>query len=357
MGSIIPAVGTYTPARVLTNHDFEKILAASGQETSDEWIFSRTGMKKRHVAETHETVGSMAYEAAKEALNRAENISPIEHILIATNTHHQPFPNSAGYVQARLRETHPDLINSNAAGSDTYSGCTGVNMALMYADSFVKSGQFRTVLVVGVDKLSDVTDYSDRSNCILFGDGASAYVVTENIFGNGGFSGHMARGDGTGREFIYCAENYEKVSLEEALLAIAENRPAVKSRGRKLHMDGKKVFEYVVSEWKSLIEGFKDNRQLNPEGIEFGDVSAINPHLANLRMFERIEKKYPGFLEKCALATEEDREYFCNTSTASQGRRFRTFLRESPGGDYLLAFGYGSGLHACGNLYRKPALI
>ena len=246
------------------------------------------------------------------------------------------------------------MIDPIASGSDPYAGCTGINMALMYADALVKSGQFKTVLVAGVEKLSDVTDYSDRSNCILFGDGASVYIITENPFGNGGFHAHMARGDGCSRDLIYCAENDEKVTLEEALSAVAESRPAVKSRGRKLHMDGGKVFKYVVSEWNLLIEGFEKNKKINPLGIDFEDISAISPHLANLRIFEAIEKKHTGFLEKCALATEDDREYFCNTSTASQGRRVRRFLEESKEGDYLLAFGYGSGVHACANLYQKP---
>lgn len=354
VGSVIERVGIYTPSRVLTNSDFEKILAASGQQTSDEWITTRTGMKIRHVAEPHETVGSMAYEAVVDALNGANGISPIEHILVATNTHHRPFPNAAGEVQVRLRESHPHLSEVHAAGSDSYSGCTGVNMALMYADSLVNSEHFGTVLVVGVDKLSDVTDYGDRSNCILFGDGASAYIVTKNRFGNGGFRGHIARGDAKSREVIYCEEGAEKVTLEEALMAVAQRRATVKSRGRKLHMDGKEVFKYVVEEWRNLISGFNRNSRLNPDYIDFSMVSAISPHLANLRMFETIEKKHPGFLERCALATEEDRAYFCNTSTASQGRRVKRFLEESREGDYLLAFGYGSGLHACANLYQKP---
>ncbi len=353
-GSVIEAVGIYTPSRILTNSDFERILAASGQQTSDEWITTRTGIRTRHVAEPHENVGSMAYEATKNALEESRGISPIEHILIATNTHHRPFPNAVGEVQTRLRESHPNLIDIHASGSDSYSGCTGVNMALMYADALVSSGQFGKVLVVGVDKLSDVTDYSDRSNCILFGDGASAYLITQNKFGNGGFRGHMPRGNGNLREVIYCEENAEKVTLVEALSAVSENRVAVKSKGRKLHMDGKEVFKYVVAEWKNLIEGFKENRKLNPDVIEFSGLDGISPHLANLRMFENIEKKYPGFLEKCALATEEDRAYFCNTSTASQGRRVKKFLQESQEGNYLLAFGYGSGVHACANLYQRP---
>lgn len=356
MGSIISSVGTYTPSRALTNSDFEKILAASGQTTSDEWITQRTGIQTRHVAESHETVGSMAAEAARDALSRIKGVSSIEHILVATNTHHRPFPNAAGEIQFRLRKSNPDLIDSNASGSDSYAGCTGINMALMYADCLVKSGQFRTVLVTGVDKLSDVTDYSDRSNCILFGDGASAYVLTENPSERGGFQGHMVRGDGSARDLIYCEEYDDKVNLHEALQAVAEGRSVVKSKGRKLHMDGRGVFEYVVSEWKKLIKSFKENKQLNPSGISFDEISAIGPHLANLRIFENIDKKNPGFLERCALATDEDRTHFCNTSTASQGRRVKMFLDKSLPGDYLLQFGYGSGAHSCANLYQKPLL-
>ncbi len=354
MGSIISSVGTYTPSRALNNSDFEKILAASGQKTSDEWITQRTGIQTRHVAEIHETVGSMAVEAALDAFQRTSNLSPIEHVIVATNTHHRPFPNAAGEIQARLRESHPNLINYNSSGSDSYAGCTGINMALMYADALVKSGQFKTVLVAGVDKLSDVTDYSDRSSCVLFGDGASAYIVTKNLSEIGGFQGHMARGDGSGRDLIYCGEDEDKVTLYEALQAAEEGRPAVKSKGRKLYMDGDKVFQYVVLEWRQLIREFKENKKLNPLEIDFDEINAISPHLANLRIFENIEKKVPGFLERCALASDEDKAHFCNTSTASQGRRDKRFLEESAPGDYLIKFGYGSGLQSCANLYRRP---
>lgn len=354
MGSIIRSVGTYIPSKVLDNSDFERILALSGQKTSNEWITKRTGIQTRHVAEDNETVGNMAYEASLDALSRVNEISPIEHIIVATNTHHRPFPNVAGEIQDRLRKIKPDFIESHASGSDSYAGCTGINLALMYADSFINSRLFRTVLVVGVDKLSDVTDYSERSNCILFGDGASAYILSQNNLGNGGFRGHMARGNGSARDLIYCGENDDKVTLHEALKAVAENRTPVKSKGRVLHMDGQKVFEYVISEWKSLIEGFDKNEQLNPSGISFDEISAISPHLANLRIFEYIDRKNSGFLGKCALATEEDRVHFCNTSTASQGRRVKRFLDESMPGDYLLQFGYGSGVHSCANLYQRP---
>ena len=119
-------------------------------------------------------------------------------------------------------------------------------------------------------------------------------------------------------------------------------------------MDGKEVFKYVAFEWKNLIEGFKDNKKLNPDRIEFDEIFAISPHLANLRMFENIDKKYPGFLERCALASEQDAADFCNTSTASQGRRVKRFLERAQERDYMLCFGYGSGLHACANLYQKP---
>ena len=134
MGSIIASVGTYTPSRVLTNLDFERILALSGQTTTDEWITRRTGIQTRHVAESHETVGSMAYEASLHAIKRlTKEISPIEHIIVATNTHHRPFPNAAGEIQYRLRNSNSNFIDAHASGSDPYAGCTGINIAFMYS--------------------------------------------------------------------------------------------------------------------------------------------------------------------------------------------------------------------------------
>lgn len=356
MRSRIESVGIYTPQRELTNPDLVRILAASGQETTDEWIVQRTGMTKRRIAEEHETVGTMAVEAARDALERLDrDVPPIEHVIVATNTAKRMFPNISSLVQAELIQSHPKMIDHAAAGSDPHAGCGGINISLMYGDGLISSGFYKTVLVIGAEKLSDVTDYSDRGTCVLFGDGASAYVLTRHD-GDGGFIGHEARGNGADRELISCEEDREKVTFFEALNAVAEGRAPNRTRGRVLRMNGKAVYKYVEREWEQLLDGLPCNRKLDPDGlgITFDRLVAISPHLSNLRMFFGLDEKYPGFLRKCGLNGSGENDNFYNNSTASQGRRVRGFSETARPGDYLLSDGYGAGLFSCANLYEMP---
>ncbi len=355
MGSIIQSVGLYSPPRVLTNSDLEKILALSGQETSDQWIVQRTGIHKRNVAGVDETVGSMAVKVTQDALSRSDlDIPPIEHVIFATNTNDQPFPNVAGYVCAEVHGSNPSKILEGASGIDLYGGCGGINFALMNADSLIRSGQFETVLVIGAEKLSGVTDYSDRQTCILFGDGASAYLLTRNPQDlEFGFMGHFPMGDGTKRGLIECVSS-EKVTLDDALSALERNASPIRTSGKVLKMDGRRVFTYVTGIWKDLLNGLEVNSKLNPKGLKFDDLFGIAGYLANLRCFENIDREFPKFLKKCGLTDPLDiKNFFFNTSTASQGRRVRQLLDAAPQGDYILMFGYGAGLEACANLYRK----
>ncbi|MBU0466459.1 MAG: hypothetical protein KKF39_02155 [Nanoarchaeota archaeon] len=354
MGSRIRSVGIYFPKRELGNFELERILAASGQETSNEWMIQRTGITKRRIARKDETPGTMAVQAARDALERLKrDIPPIGHIVVASNSAERMFPNIAGLVQDELIKSHSGMIDHNAAGSDPHAGCGGINIAVMYADALVSSGFYETVLAIGTEKLSAITDYSDRGTCVLFGDGAIAYAVTRNK-GRGGFVGHEARGKGVDREVISCEENMEKVTFEEAVRAVEEVRAPVKTRGRVLLMDGRAVYKYVEKEWLQLIKGFKDNRKLNPNGIAFSELAFISPHLANLRMLTALERGNPGFLRKCGLSSDGENEYFFNNSTASQGRRDRQFLKNARPGDHLLKFGYGAELCSCANLYQMP---
>jgi 3-oxoacyl-[acyl-carrier-protein] synthase-3 len=231
MGARIDSVGIYMPERRLSNHELVDILAASGEETSDDWIVKRTGMRERRIAVGDEGVESMALEAARDALDRLKReIPPIEHIVIATNSAERMFPNIAGFVQSGLKESHSDMIEERAAGFDLYGGCEGIGFAFIQADAMVQSGFYDTVLVIGSEKLSAITDYSDRGSCVLFGDGAAAYLISKNL-GGGGFRGHEARGFGELREALSCENDQEKVDFEEAVLAVREGRAPVKRGG------------------------------------------------------------------------------------------------------------------------------
>ncbi|MEK6792794.1 MAG: hypothetical protein AABX96_02540 [Nanoarchaeota archaeon] len=354
MGSVIQSVGTYFPSGILTNQDLEKILALSGEKTSDEWIVERTGIHKRRFASGLETVESMAVEASLDAIKGLTNdIPPIDHVIVATNTQTQPYPNVAGFVTRELHKIYPSLIKENAGGTDPYGGCGAINIVFMYADGLVKSKIKKTVLVIGSEKLTDHVDYSQRKTCIILGDGASAYIIS-GADDEAGFRGHCDSSNGASRDVIYCNDQL-KVSLQEALVAVAENRTPKKEFGKVLHMEGIKVYKYVTRQWQKIIEGFVDNSDLNPDRISFEELLGITGHLYNFRGFEEVEKTHPGFLKKCGLTDRRDvEENFYNSSNASQGRRAKQLLEiVSPGG-YFFMYGYGAGFQSCANLYRQP---
>lgn len=352
MGSIIQSVGTYSPEMVLTNRDLERILALSGQETSDKWIVERTGMHGRRVASPSESVDTMALAASKDAVaGLVSRIPPIGHVIVATNTNYRKFPNVGGYVADGLIKSNPDFVDGNISAVDVNAGCGGINFGLMYADSLIKNGLFGSVLVLGVEHLTRVTDYRDRTTCVLFGDGASAYVLSQGQ-PEIGFLGHLPKGDGSNRDLIYCEPNVEKVTLEGALNALESGTKPEVTKGEVLRMNGRRVFEYVTESWRALIEKeFFDNR-LNPEGIPFSEIDAISPHLANLRCLEYVDRKFPGFLVKCGLSNGFSADT-SNTSTASQGARVKEFIRNARQGQIMVMKGYGAGLEDCTNFYRQ----
>ena len=163
----IIGTGSYVPERILTNHDLEKMV-----ETTDKWIFERTGIRERRIAaeeETNVTMGRLALERAIE--NARIDPTEIEMLVVGTNTTEPVWPSAAGHIAHLLN------LHQNIPFFDLQAGCTGFNYSLAMAEQFVKSGQYKTVAVVGSDKLSAITDYKDRNTCVLFGDGAGAVVL------------------------------------------------------------------------------------------------------------------------------------------------------------------------------------
>jgi 3-oxoacyl-[acyl-carrier-protein] synthase III len=342
MGAIIRSIGIQTPERILSNGDLETFL-----DTSNAWIQQRTGISTRRIAGDNETNLTMAVEAAKKAIEYVSPSSPIERIIVGTNTSRKIFPSVAMGVQAGLRKYFPLAIAVNASGYDIQSGCAGINEGLQQGDDAISSGRYRTVLVIGTDKLSDIADYRDRETCVLFGDGGVAYIL-EKGGADSGFVGHFSTGDGSGQPYLY-ADWGEKVALDEMLRAKAAGDSPRTHEGPIIHMNGKRVFAYVTRELASLIDGFEGNVSLNPHGIKFADLAAIIPHQANARMFENVGATYPEFLAKCKITIND----FGNSSTASQGLPLRLFLEnDAKFGDYILMVGFGAGLSFCANLYK-----
>jgi len=228
----IVGLGSYLPKRVLSNNDLEKMVA-----TSDEWITSRTGMKERRLAALDEFTSDMGFEAAKRAVeNAGVNPEAIDLILFATITPDHVFPSTACLIQGRLGAV-------NAAAMDIQAACTGYLYGLSVAKAYVESGQYQTVLIVAAEKLSSIVNYEDRNTCVLFGDGASACVVSR---GNPGYV----------IENVSLGADGDKAELI-VLPAGGSKQPAsLKTVEEGLHflqMEGKEVFKHAVRRMESAV--------------------------------------------------------------------------------------------------------
>jgi 3-oxoacyl-[acyl-carrier-protein] synthase-3 len=266
----IIGVGRYVPEKVVKNTDLEKIM-----DTSDEWIRTRTGIEERRIAGDDMDTSDMAFEAAKNAIEHA-GISPkeIDLILVATVTPDQPFPTVACMLQDRLGAT-------NAAAMDISAACAGFMYGLATAQQFIVSGTYRYVLVVGVEKLSKITDWSDRNTAVLFGDGAGAAVVGPVSEGRGILAFDLGA-DGSGGKYLY--------------------------QDRYIHMNGREVFKFAVRQM-----GESCIRVIEKAGLSKEDVDFLIPHQANIRIMESARQRLELPVEKMSKTVHK----YGNTSAAS----------------------------------------
>lgn len=259
--SIICGTGGYLPERILTNHDMSEIV-----ETNDEWIEARTGIKQRHIAADHQVTSDLAVEAAKVALSNASiAATDVDLIVLATTTPDKTFPATATAVQAKLGLT-------GGAAFDVQAVCSGFLFALATADSLLKSGLFKTALVIGAETFTRILDWSDRGTCVLFGDGAGAVVLTAepaSEVGERGILTHHIRTDGTKSDLLHVDGG-------------------VSSTGTVGHarMLGNQVFKHAVTNISSAI-----NAVYEETGLTSDDVDWFVPHQANQRILDGVAKK------------------------------------------------------------------
>ncbi|WP_340695372.1 beta-ketoacyl-ACP synthase III [Hydrogenobacter thermophilus] len=247
MGTTITGMGYYVPPKVLTNFDLEKIV-----DTSDEWITTRTGIKERRIA-NDENVTQMAYIASLEAI-RSARIQPedIEIILLATLTPELRFPSTACLLQAKLGATKSYAFDISAA-------CSGFIYGLELADAYIRSGKAKNILLVGVEKLSEIVDWQDRSTCVLFGDGAGAVVLSE---GEGEILSSKMLSDGSLWEILYAPKcGY-------------------------ISMRGKELFKMAVRSMEDACRYV-----LEASGVSVEEVSLMIPHQANIRIMDSLAEK------------------------------------------------------------------
>ncbi len=304
--------GKYLPERVVTNRELERTL-----DTSDEWIRSRTGIRERRLAADHETTSTMATLAARNALATA-NLSPsdLDLVLVATCTPERMLPASASVVQNALGAQRAAAFDLNAA-------CSGFVYALATACQFIAAGNFRNVLVVGSEVYSRILDWTDRSTCILFGDGAGAVVLQARDDGPGLMS-FILGSDGSRGHLLYVPGPAGAITVS-------------KNGHYHLAMDGPDVFKFAVT---AMCQASREAAQA--AGIALSDIELVIPHQANQRISQAAAR---------ALGIPPERffsnvERYGNTSAASIPIALCEAVEEKSirPGDHVLMVGFGAGL-------------
>jgi len=272
-GLRLAGTGVFLPARILTNRDLEKLV-----ETSDEWIFTRTGIRERRIASEKETSTWMGVQAAQQALSRAKiPASALDLILVATVTPESFFPSTACRISAGLGATGCPAFDLQAA-------CSGFVYALIVADQFLRSGTARNILIVGTERLSSVVDWRDRNTCVLFGDGAGAVVLQPSPDGRGILSFDWGA-DGTSADLLHL---HNPQSRGQATQPPATLSPDC------IVMAGKEIFKQAVT---AMAESAK--RTLAKAGVSLSDVKCVISHQANIRIIDALAEKLKFPRERC----------------------------------------------------------
>lgn len=320
----VAGVGRFLPDRVLTNFDLEKMV-----DTSDEWIRERTGISERRVAPPEMGIAEMGAEASRAALEKA-GISPeeVDLILVATATPDHLLPASACEVQHRIGA-------SNAAAMDMAAACTGFVYALAMAEGYIASGRGEVVLVVAAEKMTSVVDWTDRTTCILFGDGAGAVVVRRSN-GERGMLSNFLRSDGSLANLLWRPGGGALQPFDEKVLA---------EGGHFVKMAGREVFKSAV---RSMAEA--SDEALKRAGLTADDIDLVIPHQANIRIIEATAR-YAGIpMEKVYVNVDR----YGNMSSATIPVALDEALEEGriePGSNILMV-AFGSGFTWGSSVYR-----
>ena len=312
----IIGTGSYVPEKILTNEDLSRMV-----ETSDEWITTRTGIKERRIAAKDEHTSDMAAKAALKAIEQA-NISPaeIDLILVATATPDMLFPATACFVQKKIGAT-------NAACLDVSAACAGFLFAIEIAQQFIMSHTYDTVLVIGADKLTSITNWTDRNTCVLFGDGAGAAILRHRGGSHGVISTHIGS-DGRYSDILFMPGGGSRcpITRDNVDLSLAT-----------IHMTGKEVYKQAVIAMLGAAR-----KALDQAGLKIEDIACVIPHQANLRIIEGIADRLKIPIEKFYVNLDK----YGNTSAAAVAIALDEANRTGriKPGDYILMVVFGGGL-------------
>lgn len=319
----ITALGCFTPPHVLTNEDLSKMV-----ETTDQWIVERTGIRERHIADKNVATSDMAVEAAKIALaNAGCDASDLDAILVCTVTPDMLFPSTACLVQDRLGA-------KGAWGFDLIAACSGFVYGLTTAAHLVSAGSHKKVLVIGADTMSRIIDYTDRSTCVIFGDGAGAMLVEQGD-GTDGFIDFHHEIDGSGGEFLKMPAGGSRMP------------PTCETVEKRLHyvkQEGQQVFKYAVRKMYELCSDLLDRNNLKPD-----DIACLIPHQANKRIICAVSERM-GLSDRVIVNIDR----YGNTTAATIPLATRDAIESGKlkKGDLVLFTAVGAGYTAGALLWR-----
>ncbi len=312
----ITGTGLYVPKKVLTNFDIEKMV-----DTSDEWIRERTGIRERRIAEEGEAASDLALMAAHEALKSAGlKARKLDLIIVATVSGDMPLPSTACILQHKLGA-------KKAAAFDVNAACSGFIYALSAADAFIRAGTHERVLVVGAEVLSRITDWTDRSTCVLLGDGAGAAVL-EADKGDRGILSVKLNADGSMWDLLHIPAGGSRMPATEE---------TVKKRLHYMKMRGNETFKVAVRTLEKLVLSTLKEHRLEPE-----DIALLIPHQANHRIISATAKRLGLGLDRVMINLDR----YGNTSAASIPIALDEAVRSGRvrKGDYIILEAFGGGL-------------
>ena len=312
----IVGTGSYVPEKVLTNEDLSKFV-----DTSDEWITTRTGIKERRVAASDEQTSDMATKAALKAMEQAKiSAADIDMILVATATPDMLFPATACFVQKKIGATKAACLDISAA-------CAGFLFGVEIAQQFITSHTHDIVLVIGAEKLTSITNWTDRNTCVLFGDGAGAAVLQHRERAHGVISTHIGS-DGDYSDILFMPGGGSRcpITAENAHLHLAT-----------IHMTGKEVYKQAIT---AMLEASR--KALEQAGLTIDDIACVIPHQANRRIIEAIADRLKIPIEKFYVNLDR----YGNTSAAAVAIALDEANRSGriKTGDYVLMVVFGGGL-------------
>lgn len=321
----ITAVGGYVPEYVLTNQILETMV-----DTNDEWITTRTGIKERRLLKK-EGAGSsyLAIEAVKDLMKKKDlNPEEIDLVLVATATPDMLVASTAAYVASEIGAT-------NAFAYDLLAACSSFLYGMSTAASYIESGRYKKVLLIGADKMSSIIDYTDRATCIIFGDGAGAVLFEPNEEGDG-FQDEYLRSDGNGREFL---------KMEAGGSILPASHETVEKRLHYARQDGKSVFKFAVSNMADVSAKIMERNNLT-----HSDVQWLVPHQANKRIIDATAKRMELEDSKVMMNIHK----YGNTTSATLPLLLHDYEKQLKKGDNLVFAAFGGGF-TWGSIYLKWA--